>query len=51
MKENQTSCVDLLLEMAASIPLGPEASAFTGFDFSPGLGSEGHLGDFSPFWS
>lgn len=41
MKENQTNCVGLLLEMASGMPQGSEAYAFTRFDFSPGLGSEG----------
>lgn len=52
MKENQKSCIDLLLEMASGIPLGHETYAVTRFDFSLGLGSEGLApGWFLSFWS
>lgn len=35
MKENQMSCVNSPLEMDSGISQGPEAYAFTGFNFSP----------------
>lgn len=48
MKENQTSCIDLLLEVASGIPLGREA--FTGLVSALALVLRGwHLGDLSPF--